>query len=79
MVFAQAFSQKACVFDQTFFEKVCDKTFSQMVFAQAFSQKACVFDQTFFEKVCNEAFFKEAFKKAFVYSLFFQGLFVSFQ
>jgi hypothetical protein len=24
-VFAQAFSKKACVFDQTFFEKVCDQ------------------------------------------------------
>jgi len=45
-VFAQAFFEKACVFDQTFFEKVCDKAFSQKVFAQAFFEKACVFDQT---------------------------------
>jgi len=28
------------IFDQTFFKKVCDKTFSQNVFAQAFLKKA---------------------------------------
>jgi hypothetical protein len=30
-VFSQAFFEKACVFDQTFFEKVCDQAFFEKV------------------------------------------------
>jgi hypothetical protein len=36
------FLKKFCVFDQTFFEKVCEQAFFEKVCEQAFFEKVCV-------------------------------------